>query len=108
MDSFGRIVFTSSASGAFGSPEQTNYGAAKAGPLGLTNCLGWQGRKHGVRQPLRRSPTTSPTASPTSTDTTSPSTWSTRAARCRRAGFGPRARPPGPEPAFDVAGHSTC
>ncbi|MFJ9565276.1 SDR family NAD(P)-dependent oxidoreductase [Streptomyces fuscichromogenes] len=45
---YGRIVFTSSASGAFGSPEQTNYGAAKAGLLGLTNCLAWEGHRHGV------------------------------------------------------------
>lgn len=45
---YGRILFTSSASGAFGSPEQTNYGAAKAGLLGLMNCLAWEGKQHGV------------------------------------------------------------
>jgi NAD(P)-dependent dehydrogenase (short-subunit alcohol dehydrogenase family) len=47
-NSYGRILFTSSASGAFGSPQQTNYGAAKAGLLGLMQCLAWEGKKHGV------------------------------------------------------------
>jgi NAD(P)-dependent dehydrogenase (short-subunit alcohol dehydrogenase family) len=45
---YGRVVLTSSASGAFGSPEQSNYGAAKAGLLGLMNCLAWEGKSHGV------------------------------------------------------------
>lgn len=45
---YGRVVFTSSASGAFGSPEQTNYAAAKAGLLGLTSSLAWEGQEHGV------------------------------------------------------------
>ena len=36
---YGRIVFTSSQSGVFGSPYRANYGAAKTGMLGLTRVL---------------------------------------------------------------------
>ena len=36
---YGRIVFTSSASGLVGNFGQSNYGAAKSGMVGLMNCL---------------------------------------------------------------------
>lgn len=36
---FGRIIFTSSQSGVFGNPYRANYGAAKAGVLGLMRVL---------------------------------------------------------------------
>jgi NAD(P)-dependent dehydrogenase (short-subunit alcohol dehydrogenase family) len=45
---YGRLLFTSSASGAFGSPLQSNYGAAKAGLIGLTHCLALEGEEEGV------------------------------------------------------------
>ena len=40
---YGRIVFTSSAAGMFGSPWQANYGAAKAGLVGLCNVVALEG-----------------------------------------------------------------
>lgn len=40
---YGRIVFTSSASGIFGSPEQANYAAAKGAVLGLANVVALEG-----------------------------------------------------------------
>ena len=45
---YGRLVFTSSASGLFGNFGQTNYGAAKAGVVGLSNVLGLEGRRYNV------------------------------------------------------------
>lgn len=44
----GRVVFTSSASGLFGQFGQANYGAAKAGMLGLVNVLRIEGERKGV------------------------------------------------------------
>ena len=46
---YGRIVNTSSASGLFGNFGQANYGAAKAGLLGLTRVLALEGAVHNVK-----------------------------------------------------------
>ena len=46
---YGRIVNTSSASGLFGNFGQANYGAAKAGLLGLTRVLSLEGAIHNVK-----------------------------------------------------------
>jgi NAD(P)-dependent dehydrogenase (short-subunit alcohol dehydrogenase family) len=45
---YGRILFTSSSAGMFGSPWQANYGAAKAGLVGLCNVVALEGVRHGV------------------------------------------------------------
>jgi NAD(P)-dependent dehydrogenase (short-subunit alcohol dehydrogenase family) len=46
---FGRIVVTTSSSGLYGNFGQGNYGAAKAGMVGLMNVLAEEGRKYNVR-----------------------------------------------------------
>jgi NAD(P)-dependent dehydrogenase (short-subunit alcohol dehydrogenase family) len=46
---FGRIVSTTSASGLFGNFGQANYGAAKAGLVGLTRVLAHEGALHGIK-----------------------------------------------------------
>ena len=46
---YGRIVLTTSSSGLFGNFGQANYGAAKAGMVGLMNVLAEEGRKNNVR-----------------------------------------------------------
>jgi len=45
---YGRLVFTSSASGVWGRVEGANYGAAKAGIVGLCNVLALEGAEHGI------------------------------------------------------------
>src|SRR5262249_51070510 len=45
---YGRIIFTSSSAGMFGSPWQANYGAAKAGLVGLSNVVAIEGARHGI------------------------------------------------------------
>ncbi|HSV36595.1 MAG TPA: SDR family NAD(P)-dependent oxidoreductase [Ramlibacter sp.] len=45
---YGRILFTASASGMFGHPWQANYGAAKAGLVGLMNVVSLEGQRHGI------------------------------------------------------------
>lgn len=45
---YGRILFASSAAGMFGNAEQSAYGAAKAGLVGLMNVLSQEGREFGV------------------------------------------------------------
>jgi NAD(P)-dependent dehydrogenase (short-subunit alcohol dehydrogenase family) len=47
--SYGRIVLTSSASGIYGNFGQANYGAAKAGMIGLMNVLHLEGAKTNIR-----------------------------------------------------------
>jgi NAD(P)-dependent dehydrogenase (short-subunit alcohol dehydrogenase family) len=46
---YGRIVLTSSASGIYGNFGQANYGAAKAGMIGLMNVLHLEGAKNNIR-----------------------------------------------------------
>jgi NAD(P)-dependent dehydrogenase (short-subunit alcohol dehydrogenase family) len=46
---YGRIVNTTSGSGLFGNFGQANYGAAKAGLLGLTRVLSIEGADHGIK-----------------------------------------------------------
>ena len=45
---YGRVVFTSSVSGIFGSFGQANYGAAKMGMVGFMNNLSREGAAHNV------------------------------------------------------------
>ncbi len=45
---YGRIVFTSSGTGAFGRADGANYASAKAALLGLCNALAIEGADHGI------------------------------------------------------------
>ncbi|MEM9966880.1 MAG: SDR family NAD(P)-dependent oxidoreductase [Pseudomonadota bacterium] len=46
---YGRVVFTSSASGIYGNFGQSNYGAAKAAMIGLMNVLHMEGARDNIR-----------------------------------------------------------
>ncbi len=46
--SYGRIVSTASGTGVYGNFGQTNYGAAKMGIVGLTNCVKQEGAKYSI------------------------------------------------------------
>ncbi|WP_340108052.1 SDR family NAD(P)-dependent oxidoreductase [Pikeienuella sp. HZG-20] len=45
---YGRLVFTTSSSGMYGNFGQANYGAAKAGMIGLMNVLQIEGEKYNI------------------------------------------------------------
>ncbi|MFW0796692.1 SDR family NAD(P)-dependent oxidoreductase [Gordonia sp. CPCC 205515] len=45
---YGRIVLTSSIGGIYGNHKVANYGAAKAGIMGLSNVAALEGQEHGV------------------------------------------------------------
>ncbi|NNL89086.1 MAG: SDR family NAD(P)-dependent oxidoreductase [Marinicaulis sp.] len=47
--SYGRVMFTSSPSGLHGIFGQANYGAAKAGMIGIMNALHLEGAKYNIR-----------------------------------------------------------
>jgi NAD(P)-dependent dehydrogenase (short-subunit alcohol dehydrogenase family) len=47
--SYGRIVNTTSSSGLFGTPRQTNYAAAKMGLVGLTRVLAIEAHGYGIQ-----------------------------------------------------------
>lgn len=46
---YGRILFTSSASGLFGEHMQANYAAAKTGVVGLMHVVALEGERYGIR-----------------------------------------------------------
>lgn len=48
-NSYGRIVNTSSPSGIFGNFGQVNYGAAKAGLMGMANVMAVEGAKYNIK-----------------------------------------------------------
>ncbi|MEL6111856.1 MAG: SDR family NAD(P)-dependent oxidoreductase [Pseudomonadota bacterium] len=49
---YGRVIFTSSPSGLHGIFGQANYGAAKAGMIGMMNALHLEGTKYNIRTNL--------------------------------------------------------
>ena len=75
---YGRIVLTSSASGIYGNFGQANYGAAKAGMIGLMNVLHLEGMKNDIRvnvlAPTARTPMTEGLLPPAAAELLGPET----------------------------------
>jgi NAD(P)-dependent dehydrogenase (short-subunit alcohol dehydrogenase family) len=75
---YGRIVLTSSASGIYGNFGQANYGAAKAGMVGLMNVLHLEGMKADIRvnvlAPTARTPMTEGLLPPAAAELLGPET----------------------------------
>ena len=75
---YGRIVLTSSASGIYGNFGQANYGAAKAGMIGLMNVLHLEGMKNDIRvnvlAPTARTPMTEGLLPPAAAELLAPET----------------------------------
>jgi NAD(P)-dependent dehydrogenase (short-subunit alcohol dehydrogenase family) len=46
--SYGRVISTASGTGVYGNFGQSNYGAAKMGIVGLTNCVKQEGAKYNI------------------------------------------------------------
>ncbi|MUL67884.1 serine/threonine protein kinase [Mycobacterium sp. CBMA 234] len=73
---YGRVVVATSTSGLYGNFGQANYGAAKAGLVGLINTLAIEGRKYGITAnaiaPLAATRMTADIASPELLDKLNP------------------------------------
>lgn len=102
---YGRMVFTSSSSGAFGRPFGANYAAAKAGVLGLCNAVAIEGQEHGIlANAILPSGLTRMSASPRPNDTTT----DPEALRAARLATVPRFEPEWAVPMVTFLASESC
>ena len=93
---YGRIVYTTSASGLYGNFGQSNYGAAKSAMIGLMNVLSQEGAKFNIRAnmlaPTAATRMTRPSSRPCSCRWTasSPTSWRLSGATASRRIATPR------------------